>query len=439
MAMIRGSLKGWHGVCCVSSDSSGGGQPLQRGATVVGPPPFGSINHTVASRCRMKLLLLLSLLSTALHLSSGANLPPTRQLGSYLGPLELAASNRCIVSTITHTEYRTKVAYNAVQRNILITETVPQYQQIATTVTQVLNSITKTKAQQIKTLIKTSAVTNIHTLITVVAPPPETRQIIATATATSTRTLLRQFSTTKQLLKTELETRTEFVNQMSTHIAYRTSIHFNHVTERPIVSTRIVSTILQIPVDRTSPPTESTIYQTRVATSTSVTTIIPAPIVRDTTIVSTTVSVMYEQVKAHKTTTTTLPLVNTQYVTVTRTLVDTVTTISTSELFDSVTVTVRKIYPSTITIPITSSTTVTVQRHVTNEVLFTTTSYARIEHTQRGSHNTVHRIGTAFVTRVDTKTVQFAPPTVTKVATVLKQCNTETVGPESYNYFGPSV
>ena len=381
-----------------------------------------------------------TLLATALQYSTGAILPPGGLAASYLSPIETNHENvRCNGVTHTQTEYRTKVVYTPVQRRVIITETVPHYSQITTTITQHINSLYQTKVDKFITETRTAYVTNVVTYITAVAQRPVVKTEVATLTNIKTRTILHRLSTTTRIVQETISTRTEQLNVVTTKLHHTTHLAYSRITPRAVFSTNIVTSILQIAVDRTGPTTVLTAFRTQTETSTAIVYFTPKPVVQDKTDISTTTSIMHEVVQAYRTVVRSIPVTSTQHLTVTQTIVDTVTTVQSRQVTRGVTETVRKVFPETRTIPVVLSTTVTVQRYITNEIVSTTISYAQIGNTSRYPDQTLEVVGTAYVTSVNTKTITFSPQTHTKIATVIKKCNTVTLGPQGYNYIAPHL
>ena len=286
---------------------------MQRGATVVGPPPFGSINHTVASRCRMKLLLL-SLLATALHQVPAMPTSVTNLRGSYLLPphdesesilhetttyatpcLDPATvfHTSLVTSHVYQTDYKTdtitatNVVYHSRTRTMTVVDDVIVERSVITGVTETLDgTVTKTKYITVQTVNEPEIQTLTETSTFVL---PSTHVVYETTTETTENTVTQTHYESGTIYSTDPFLSTSFVTET--------------ITPVPHLETAVIQSTYTIDVFQ--PP--STIISTKTTTSVSTvqTIVLRTPTVRYTTLTDVFSTIQYETKTAIATTTST--------------------------------------------------------------------------------------------------------------------------------------
>ncbi|XP_018023436.1 mucin-2-like isoform X2 [Hyalella azteca] len=387
----------------------------------------------------MKLLLLLSLLAVVYQPIWGDKLPTTpRLVGGYLQPQNLVAAKRCIGTTDTSTLVETKLVYQPFTKIVTVFQTVPVLSQDVETVTKIQEVISEVEVQTFNTISRTSLVTDVKTLIDNIERPLVLRTAFASVTSLSTRLQVHTISETTTHVQAETHTRTVSLTEVSTDAVFVTQTRTITLNQRPIFEPSYNTRVISITVDQTPPPVTSTFVFTNTDTATATTYVTPRPVLQDRREASTEPRIMYSEVLTYTTETNYIPVFSTGYDTVTSTVIDTATSFTASQVFAEVTRTVRKVLPSTVTIPVVTTLTATVERHVTEEFLVTSTVVGTGVHTERSPPQTIPMILTDVVTEFFTRTSEYQPPTMTKPATVYLKCGEyTTVTPSGYFYGQP--
>jgi hypothetical protein len=387
----------------------------------------------------MKLLLLLSLLAVASRTALSDKLPGhSGLLKGYLQPQNLLAAKRCIGRVETTSMIKSVLVYQPITKIITVSETRPVVHQAVQTITKVQNDVSEIEVQSFSTIRETSLVTDIRTLIDAVPLPPITRTVFDSYTSTSTRVHVQRVPFTTTLVEREERTRTVFVTELSTKSVLVPQTTTVSLKQRPVFRPSLTTTVLTIAVERTPLPISSTFYFTQTRTATSTHYVTPSSVVQDRRVESTEPRIMTSGVISYTTKTDYIPVYSTGFVTVTTTQINTDVAYSTTKAFGEKTHTIRKVIPSTITIPVEQTVTATIEHHITEEYLETYSVIGTGVNTIRSPDRTVPVFLTDFVTEYFTRTSEYQPPTMTKPATVQIKCGeTRTVSQTGYFYPSP--
>ena len=371
-----------------------------------------------------------------------------RQLGSYLPPVADDVQCQAEIRTTTIQQFRTTTL---VQPFTVAQTRTMRAQALATATMAVTTTMERVERRQMQVPVtRTYQATAIATRTRVqqvpFQPPPVTSVFTSTAVSVQTSVNQQFVTRTQTSVRPVFITRTQFNTQFTTRFDTRTQLQTRHITMRN-VERFATSTQRVVRTQQVQQPAFTSHVQTQVVQSSqAVQFITPRPFTRTQNVQSTVISTAVQQVFNTQTAVATREVTRTQFVQVTRTQVQTITSTRVMQQVVVRTRFVDRVVTSTQVVPqfITST---SIFNQINNQFV-TETRRTTIVQTQtvQGLPNIQMQIVTSFSNLVQTITNHQQANPVTIMQTVTRPCQQQqqqqqqVVQTQSgYNYNAPSI